>query len=218
MAVKEVYIPERKSALQSLWGMAGNIGQGVGMFNTFKGMFGGGGAAGGTNPSAMGTNTPVSQGSQFNPSVGGGSTTSAAPVTEAGQATPYATTSAGGSPAATGSGGGAAGGESMWASAGPVAIGTGAMAFGVKAQGDYMQKGDKAGNAPYASKGGPSIKPSSWGFDTISRRSESMRSMNPRDLIQARDSISMLPLDEDTKSNMSKKIGEALNFAKFIKV
>lgn len=215
MAVREVYIPERKSPLSSLWSTAGNVGQGMGMFNTAKGIFGGGGAAGGVNPSAMGNTGVGGAGGQtggWTPGLGQGS--AAAPVTEVGQATPYAAPS-GGSPAATG---GAASGESMWASAGPIAIGAGSMGFGAKAQGDYMQKGSRAGNAPYASTGGPSIKPSTWGFDTISRRGESMRNMKKEDLLSARESIAMLPLDEDTKSSMSKKIGEALNFAKFIKV
>lgn len=110
---------------------------------------------------------------------------------------------------------GSGSGDGM-AAAGPIAVGTAGMYFGAKAEGDYRMKGEKAGNAPYSSRGsGPSIKAPSWNYETINRRMENPRDqLNPKEILDARKSVKDLPLSEPDKINIGKQLSQMLNFIK----
>jgi hypothetical protein len=94
------------------------------------------------------------------------------------------------------------------------------MAFGMVAQNDYNMKGDKAGNAKYANqKGtGPGLKAPGWGYETISRNLDSLKELDPAKIMEARNNVDYMPLDEREKSGMRKKLTDALNFSKIIKI
>ena len=216
MAVREVYIPERKSPFASLFSKAQNVMGGVSMAKGIGGLFGakeaGGGLFGGTTGAGTkaGEYTLGTSGSSYTPYAGPEALTY-----EGGAAAPTAPTgSAMSTPPPAG--------ESMWASAGPIAVGAGSMAFGAQAEGDYLKRGSDAGNAKYSSGGrGPSIQNDStkgWGYDAMSRRTDARKALDPTQLMEARKSLDMLPLSGEDKASMSKKLSQAFSFAKNIKI
>lgn len=113
--------------------------------------------------------------------------------------------------------GAAAGGsvsEAMGA-AGPVALGTAGMAFGMKARGDVIQKGEDAGNYKYDSPSGPDLKAPGYKYDAISRRMNNMgKTLDPKEILDARKQVDTLPLPENDKINIGKKLSDMLNFIK----
>jgi hypothetical protein len=114
-------------------------------------------------------------------------------------------------------GGAAAGsGETTMAMAGPLAVGTAGMAFGAKAEGDYIKKGESSGNAKYSSRGtGPNIKAPTYNYDTINRRmNSSPEQLNPREILDARNSVKDLPLSEPDKIQIGKQLSKMLDFIK----
>jgi len=112
---------------------------------------------------------------------------------------------------------GAAGGGEGWSSAGPIALGAGSMAFQTKANADYQQKGERSGNARYAEKQGPESENKTafqYGYGAIERRGKSMKNLDPKEILSARESVKDLPLSEPDKINIGNKLSEMLKFIK----
>jgi hypothetical protein len=131
----------------------------------------------------------------------------------------------------------AAGSEGFWATqAGPIGIGTAGMAFGAKAEGDYIKGRDSAGNAPYSSKGRPSLNAdyslsgsykgkglslqdtNPYSYDAISRRMNAKKDLDPTKIMDVRKSLIDLDLPDADKASISKKLTEAFNLSKLIKI
>jgi hypothetical protein len=221
MAVQQVYIPEKRDQFGNL---VGTVGQGANIYGAGKtfGWWGGGGGAT-TTGSTVGANAgqgmnlgvtpmkPVTEGmsGSLDPSYAGSSYT--APEV-----------STGGGNAAAGAGLDWGAGETAMSAAGPIGVGVGGMAFGAIADNDYRMKGDKAGNAPYANRGGPSLNagPNEWGMDTISRKlsAKNVEPMNPFNFTDLRKTIEVMPLADIDKSNMLGKLTQMANLSKLFNV
>jgi len=215
MATREVVIPQRANPLGNLMNMAqtGSSmyqgGQTMGKFGGWLGdLFGGGEAASGAAPTTAAPTTAA-------PTVAAPS--AAAPTSAA------PTVSTGGASGGAATGGTAAGSEYGMGAVAPIAVGAGSMAFGVKAQGDYINKGERAGNAPYASRNGPQISvdmtkgPGSWNSESIARRMGAKEGFKSSDLVDASKSVEVLPLSRSDKDNILGKLGEAFNISKLVK-
>lgn len=110
------------------------------------------------------------------------------------------------------------GGGGLWASgaqyAPPVAAGL-MGAFQMKSNYDYQMKGNKAGNADYATKGGPALQ---WDSNTLSRRMEATKYLDPMKLKESMKTIESLDLPRADKDSMLGKISDALKLTKMIKI
>jgi len=215
MAVREIYIPEKRNYLNETMGQGMQAYQGYSMGKGIAGMFGGKAAAGaaGAAPTYGGTTGAGTTAGGYSLGAGSSYTPYAGPSSLEYTGASYAAPEVG---KGVSTGGAASSGESAFSAAGPVAVGAGSMGFGAKSQFDFNAKGDKAGNAPYASKDmNPTLH---WGSENLTKRMDMFNeAKDPSKWMDAKKTTELLSLGRDDKDSILNKLGQAFNLSQIFK-